>query len=73
LREPETFLDHAPQAVSRHGIARGLYRHGKSYARVREPIGLYAKSKETVVDAPATGVDRVELQLAAKAQLSAKT
>jgi len=40
---------------------------------MREPIGFHAQTEEAIVDAPATGINRIELQLAAKTQLSAKT
>ena len=73
LREPEALSHQAPQAISRHGIASGFHRDGETDARMREPIGLDAKSEESVVDAPPTGVDRIELQLAAQAQFCAKT
>ena len=73
LRKPEALSHQAPQSISRHGIASGFHRHGKTDASVCEPIGLDAKSEEAVVDAPPTGVDRIELQLAAQAQFCAKT
>jgi len=73
LGEPEALLDETPQAVSRHGVSRGFHRNGKSYTRMREPIGFHAQTEEAIVDAPATGIDCIELQLAAKTQLSAKT
>jgi len=73
LGEPEALLDEAPQAIARHGVSRGFHRDGKSYTRMREPIGFHAQTEEAIVDAPATGIDRIELQLAAKTQLSAKT
>jgi hypothetical protein len=73
LGEPETLLDDAPQAIARHGVSRCFHRDGKSDTRVREPIGFHAQTEETIVDAPAAGVNRIELQLAAKTQLSAKT
>ena len=73
LGEPEALLDETPQAIARHGVSRGFHRDGKSYTRMREPIGLHAQTEEAIVDPPATGIDRIELQLAAKTQLSAKT
>jgi hypothetical protein len=39
---------------------------------MREPVGFHAQSEESIVDASAAGVDRIELQLAAKAELRAK-
>jgi hypothetical protein len=73
LGEPEALLDDTPQAIARHGVSRGFHRNSKSDTRMREPIGFHAQSEEAIVDAPATGVNRIELQLAAKTQLSAKT
>ena len=73
LRKAEALAHQAAQAISRDGIASGFHRHGKTDAGMREPIGLDAKSEEPVVDAPPTGVDRIELQLAAQAQFCAKT
>jgi hypothetical protein len=73
LSHSKALFDQAPQAISRHGIASGFYRHRQPDSSVCESIGLDAKSKEPVVDAPATGIDRIELQLAAQAQFCAKT
>jgi hypothetical protein len=73
LREPEALSHQAPQSISRHGIASGFHRHGKTDASMREPIGLDAKSEEPVVNASPTGIDRIELQLAAQAKLRTKT
>jgi hypothetical protein len=39
---------------------------------MRESIGLHPQTEVPVVDAPATGVDRIELKLAAQAQLCTK-
>jgi hypothetical protein len=73
LGKPETFLDHAAQAISRHCIAGGFHRHGKTHASMLEPVGFDAQSEESVVNAPTTRIDRIELQLAAQAQFCAKT
>ena len=73
LRKPEALSHQAPQAVSLDCIAGGFHRHGKTHTRMRKPVGLHSKCKESVVDAPPTGIDRIELQLAAQAQLCAKT
>ena len=73
MGESKTLFDHAPQAISRHCIAGGFHRHGESDSSVCESIGLDAKSEESIVDTPATGIDRIELQLAAQAQFCAKT
>jgi len=73
LRKPEALSHQASQSISRHGIAGGFYRHGKTDASMSEPIGLDAKSEEPVVNASPTGIDRIELQLAAQAQFCAKT
>jgi hypothetical protein len=73
LRKPEAFSHQAPQPISRHGVASGFNCHGKPDASMREPIGLDAKSEEPVVNASPTGIDRIELQLAAQAQFCAKT
>jgi hypothetical protein len=73
LRQPEALSYQAPQSISGHGVAGGFHCHGKPDASMREPIGLDAKSEEPVVNAPPTGVDRIELQLAAQAQFCAKT
>jgi len=73
LGQSETLAHQASQSISRHGIASSFHRHGKSHAGMREPVGLDAKSEESVVDAPPTGIDRIELQLAAQAQFCAKT
>jgi hypothetical protein len=40
---------------------------------MRKSIGFHAERKEAVIDAPSAGVDRIELQLAAQAQLRTKT
>ena len=73
LGEPEALLDETPQAIARHGVSRGFHRDGKSYTRMREPIGLHAQTEEAIVDAPATGIDRIELQLAAQTKFCAKS
>ena len=73
LREPETLPHQATQSVALHCIAGGFHRHGEADTRVREPVGLHSKCEESVVDAPPTGIDRIELQLAAQTQLCAKT
>ena len=73
LRQPEALSHQAPQSISRHGVASGFHCHGKADASMCEPIGLDAKSEEPVVNAPPTGIDRIELQLAAQAQFCAKT
>ena len=73
LGKPEALLDDAPQAIACHGISRGFHRDGESDTRMREPVGFHAQSEEAIVDAPATGVNCIELQLAAQSQLSAKT
>ena len=72
LREPEGLAHQAAQAIARDGIAGGFHRHGQADAGMRETIGFDAQPEEAVVDAPAAGVDRIELQLAAQAQLGAK-
>jgi hypothetical protein len=73
LCKTETLAYQAPKAISRHRVARGFHRHGESDSSVCESIGFDAKSEEAVVDTPATGIDRIELQLAAQAQFCAKT
>lgn len=73
LRESKTLSNYAPQAISLDRIAGGFHRHGKSHASMREPVGFHTKCEESVVDAPATRVDGIELQLAAQAQVCAKT
>jgi hypothetical protein len=66
LGQAETLFDHASQAIPSHCVSRGFHRDGKAHAGMRESIGLDAKSEESIVDAPATRVNRVELQLAAQ-------
>jgi len=73
LNEPEAFPHQAPQPISRDSVAGGFHRHRESDARMRESVGFDAQCKESVVDAPPTGIDRIELQLAAQAQFCAKT
>jgi hypothetical protein len=73
LGEPKTLPDQATQAISRHGVASGFDRYRETHASMRESVGFDAKSEESIVDAPATGIDRIELQLAAQAQLRTKT
>ena len=65
LDEPEGFLHQAPQAVACHGISRGFHGYGEPHTRMREPVGLHAQTEEAIIDAPSTGIDRIELQLAA--------
>jgi hypothetical protein len=73
LREAEALFHQAPKAISLHCITGGFHRYGETHASMREPVGLDAKSEESIVDAAATGIDRIELQLAAQAQFCAKT
>jgi len=73
LDETEAFPHQAPQPISRDCIASGFHRDGESDARMRESVGLHAQCEESVVDTPATGVDRIELQFAAQAQFCAET
>ena len=73
LGEPEGLAHQAAQAVADHGVAGGFHRNGEADARMRESIGFDAQSKEAVVDTAPGRVDRVELRLAAQAQLSAKS
>jgi hypothetical protein len=40
---------------------------------MRETVGLHAQGEESVVDTPATSIDRIELQLATQAQFGAET
>jgi hypothetical protein len=73
LCKSETLAHQAPQAIARHCVASGFHRHGEADTSVRETIGLDAKSEEAVIDAPAAGIDRIELQLAAQTQFCAET
>ena len=73
LGKPEFFAHQASQAIASHGIAGGFHRHCQADTRMSEPIRFHAQREEAIVDASSAGVDRVELQLAAKAQLWTKT
>ena len=73
LRQAERLAHQAAQAIALHRVSRGFHRNGQAHARMRETIGFDAQAKEPVVDAPTGSIDRVELELAAQAQLSAKT
>jgi hypothetical protein len=73
LGQSKALFDLPPQAIARDGIARSLHCHRKTESGMRESIGLHAQSEEAIVDASPAGVDRIELQLAAQSQLSAKT
>ena len=73
LRQPECLAYQAPQAIALHGVAGGFYRHCQSDTRMSESIRFHAQREEAIVDATTIGVDRIELQLAAQASLSAKT
>jgi len=66
LSEAEGFLHLAAQAIAGHCISCGFYRDCQAHAWMRESVGLDAKGEESIVDAPATGIDRIELQLAAQ-------
>ena len=73
MNETERFLHLAAQTVARHGVSRGFYRDGQTHAGMRESVGLDAKGEESIVDAAATGIDRIELQLAAQTKFCAKS
>ena len=73
LGKPEFLAHQAAEAIACHGIAGGFYRHGQPDTRMSESIRFHAQREEAIVDASSAGIDRVELQLAAKAQLWTKT
>jgi hypothetical protein len=73
LSKPEALTHQATQPISRDCIAGGFHRHGQADAGMGESVGFHAECEESVVDAPPTGIDRIELQLAAQAQFCAKT
>jgi len=73
LLETKTLPDQAPQAIARNGAAGGFHRDREPDPRMREPVGFHAQREESIVDAAPAGVDRIELQLAAKSELGAKS
>jgi hypothetical protein len=73
LDESKSLPHQAPQPISGNGVASGFHRDGESDTRMRESIGFHAQAEESIVDTTATGVDRIELQLAAQTQFCAKT
>jgi len=73
LRETKALADLAPKPIARNGVACGFHRDCQPDPGMRKTIGFHAERKEAVIDAPSAGVDRVELQLAAQAQLRTKT
>jgi hypothetical protein len=73
LRQAKAFTNLAPEAIARYGIACGFHRDCQPDPGMRKTIGFHAERKEAVIDAPSAGVDRIELQLAAQAQLRTKT
>ena len=73
LDETKALAHETPQPISRDGVAGGFHRDRESDAWMREPVGLHAQCEESVVDTPATGIDRIELQLATQAQFGAET
>jgi len=73
LCQTERLAHLAPQPVSSDRVAGGFHRHCETQPWMSETIGFDAQRKEPIVDAPAPRVDRIELKLAAKSQLGAKT
>ncbi len=59
-------------AVARHATAGGLDGNRQAEPGMIETVGFDSKSEETVVDALAGRIDRIELQLAAQAQFGAE-
>ncbi|MEO8018291.1 MAG: hypothetical protein ABI769_10785 [Pseudomonadota bacterium] len=64
LRQAERLTYLAPQVIARHRVPGGFNRDRQPKPRMSEAVRFYSQPEEAIVDAPATGVDRIELQLA---------
>lgn len=72
LREPEGFLDDAPHAVARDGVAGGADRHREPEARGAEVIRPVGHAEETVRNTPSPALDFLEVRFQAQTPLRGK-
>ena len=66
MRKPECLADQAPYAISRDGVAGGFDCYREPYPGMTKAIRLYTQREKAIVDSTAAGINRIELQFAAK-------